>query len=60
METNANAVMLTDSDEKGVQYLVALKIVWPDLWSRTCQSLLMPFFPDAPTHVSTSTTSPLN
>lgn len=32
---------------------------WPVAWLLTSQSRRIPFFPDAPTHVSISTTSPL-
>lgn len=39
--------------------LVARITVWPVLLSRTCQSRRILFFPDAATHVSTSTTSSL-
>lgn len=39
--------------------LVALAKTWPVAWLRISQSLRIPFFPDDPTHVSISTTSPL-
>ena len=40
-------------------YLVARAKTRPVAWLRTSQSRCIPFFPDAPTHVSISITSPL-
>jgi len=40
-------------------YLVARAKMWPVAWLLISQSLRIPFLPDAPTHVSISTTSPL-
>lgn len=40
--------------------LVARAKTWPVAWLRMSQSRRIPFFPDAPTHVSISTTSPLH
>jgi hypothetical protein len=39
--------------------LVARAKTWPVAWLRMSQSRRIPFFPDAPTHVSISTISPL-
>lgn len=44
---------------QSISNLVALVRIWPVWQSRTSQSRRMPFFPDAPTQVSTSTISPL-
>jgi len=58
---NLKIVRNTVQDMYTVQstYLVARAKMWPVAWLLISQSRRIPFLPDAPTHVSISTTSPL-
>lgn len=60
-KTKAMLVIKRKSEELSFNknYLVARANTWPVAWLRISQSLRIPFFPDAPTHVSISTISPL-
>lgn len=54
-----NKIVLEKEKNRKCDYLVARAYTWPVEWLRMSQSRRIPFFPDAPTHVSISITSPL-